>query len=482
MQPSPYAEASPQLPLYERLAGQIRQQIEAGAYQPGHRLPSVRQASSEHNLSVTTVLQAYQVLENQGWIEARPQSGYYVRPRSAPAVLEPETSCPPDHPCEVSVEELVRRVLHDSTNPNLVQFGAAIPAPELLPTQRLKRILAGLLRQEDVRQYSCGIPEGVEELRVQVAQCILRAGVVISPDDLLITNGALEALNLSMQAVCRPGDLVAVESPTYFGILQIMEAQGLRVLEIPTHQRDGISLEALRFAIEHHPVKAAILVTNFSNPLGSCMPDENKRQLVEMLAERDIPLIEDDLYGQLHFDEQRPRVAKSYDSRGNVLLCSSFCKDISPSLRVGWLVPGRYFQRIARLKMNLNLGTALLPQLAVAHYLSSGGYEHHLRRLRRTYAEKVSLMADAVQRYFPAGTNVTRPRGGFVLWVQLPEQVDSLVLYNQAVQAGITITPGHLFSAGDKYRNYIRLNAAYWSYQSLAALQRLAGLVEKLAG
>lgn len=467
--------------LYERLAAEITRQIEHGTYRPGHRLPSVRQASQQRDLSVTTVLQAYQVLEDRGLIESRPQSGYYVRSNFASSTPNPEISSPPLEPSEVSVQELVMMVLRDNLNPKLVQFGAAVPALELLPIAKLNRILATIARSGNIPLNVCSLPEGQEVLRVQVSQRALPSGCELAPSDLIITSGCMEAISLSLRVVCNPGDLVAVESPTYFGLLQMLQALGLQALEIPTHHRDGISIGALRFAIEHYPVRACALITNFNNPLGSCMPDESKKELVELLDEYDIPLIEDDIYGELYFDGRRPQVAKSYDRKGQVLLCSSFGKDISPGLRVGWLAPGKYLEKITYLKMATTLGTAILPQVAVAEMLASGGYDHHLRRIRRAYAEKVAQMSQAVCRYFPEGTRVTSPSGGFVLWVQLPEKVDSLILYQKAVKAGITIAPGHIFSANDKYRNFLRLNAAYWSSQTLWALQKLGEISKQLS-
>jgi DNA-binding transcriptional MocR family regulator len=469
------------IPRYERLASELSRQIEKGAYRPGDRLPSVRQSSKERSLSVTTVLQAYQLLESRGWIEARPQSGYYVRTRQAAAAApEPAVSSPPVQPNRVRIDEMMLRMLHDSTLPGVVQFGAALPDPDLLPTARLNRLMAAAARTPDKRLGTCGIPEGIDELRAAVAQRSLRSSLELHPDEILITNGAMEALYLGLGAVCRPGDLVAVESPTYFGVLQALELLNLRVLEIPTHHQTGISLDALRFALEHHPVKAIMLVPNFSNPLGSLMPDENKRRLIELLEEFDLPLIEDDIYGELHFDEARPRVVRSYDNHGRTLLCSSFSKDISPSFRIGWIAPGRYYDQVRRMKMALNLGSAPLPQMAVAAFLTSGGYDQHLRRLRREYARRMSLMGQAIIKHFPEGTRVTCPRGGYVLWVQLPEQVDSLELYTPALENGINIAPGPMFSASPaKYRNYLRLNTAIWSYSALVALEKLAGLVRQ---
>lgn len=467
------------IPLYEQLATELAQQICSGVFNPGDRLPSVRMVSRQKGISITTVLQAYQLLEDRGAIEARPQSGYYVRSQRLPSISipEPEISTPPPDPSQVRVDEMVQRILKDTVNPGLVQFGAAIPAPDLLPTSRLNRILARLAREDDPRFYICGIPEGCIELRVQVARRAFVYGCNLTPEDIMITTGCMEALYLALHTVCKSGDLVAVESPTYFGILQVLEKLGLRSLEIPTHHRTGISLDALSFALEHNPIRAVIVVSNYNNPLGSCMPEENKRRLVELLAQYDLPLIEDDIYGELSFADQRPGVCKSYDRNGSVLLCSSFSKDISPSYRVGWIAPGRYRQEIERLKFVLNIGTAILPQLAIAEFLDDGGYEHHLRKIRRAYSQKVSAMAHAVLRHFPEGTRVTSPEGGFVLWVQLPQNIDSLALYTRALSAGVTLAPGHIFSATPRYRNFIRLNAAYMSFSAERAVERLGDLV-----
>ncbi len=470
------------IPLYEELAQDLSGQIEQGTFRLGERIPSVRQLSEQRNISVTTILRAYRLLEDRGLIEARPQSGYFVQTHPIKAMPGPDMSAPSPDPTQVSIAELTLMVLRDTLKPNLVQFGAAIPHPDLLPTAKLNRILASVVRRVDVPQNVCGAPEGRPELRVQVAQRAFAAGCHLSPDDIIITSGCLEAISLALRAVCRPGDAVAIESPTYYGILQALESQGLTALEIPTDCKYGMSLDALRFALDHHPVRACLTLTNFSNPLGSCMPEDHKKELVELLAERDIPLIEDDIHGDLYFSGQRPSVAKSYDRKGLVMLCSSFSKDISPSYRVGWIAPGQFVSKLQHLKMATNVSTATLPQIAISEFLSSGSYEHHLRRIRRAYAQKVTQMAQGIMRYFPEGTRVTTPAGGFVLWVQMPDTVDSLVLYKQALKVGITLAPGYIFSATPQYRNFIRLNAAYWSYEAEKALQRLGKLVHNLAG
>jgi DNA-binding transcriptional MocR family regulator len=316
---------------------------------------------------------------------------------------------------------------------------------------------------------------------VQIARRLVNAGCSLSPSEILITSGGTEAIDFSLHAVCRPGDIVAIESPSYFGTLQTLEAHGLRALEIPTHPRDGISIEALEFAIEHNPIRAVVVISNFNNPLGSKIPDQRKRDLVDLLARHNIPLIENDVCGELYFDDKRPLVCKAFDTKGLVILLSSFSKDISPGLRLGWVAAGRYSADTEWLKFTLSASSPTLSQMAVAEFLESGSYDQHLRRIRREYAHNVELMSDAVMRYFPEGTRLTRPAGGFILWVQLPENVDSLELYKLALQSGITLAPGHVFSATFQFSNFIRLNAATFNYSTERALEKLGGMVKDMA-
>jgi DNA-binding transcriptional MocR family regulator len=467
--------------LYEEVASRIAHWIEQGTFRPGERIPSVRQMSLQEGVSVNTILQAYLILEARGLIEARPQSGYYVRSNMQTALLEPEMSTPEKDPSRVSLHELTLMLLGDTQNPNLVQLGTALPNPDLLPIRKINHILNSVVRQHNEQGNLYTLPPGIEALRLQIAHRMVTSGCDVSPADIVITSGGIEAIDLCLRAVCRPGDIVAVESPTYFGTLQSLEANRLRALEIPTHPREGISLDALQFAIEHTPVRACLVISNFSNPLGSCIPDEKKKELVQLLARCEIPLIENDAVGELYFQERRPKVAKAFDQAGLVLLCSSFSKDISPGLRIGWSVPGRFKAEVEWLKFTTSVGVGTFPQLAVAQYLASGNYDYHLRRIRREYAYNVSMMSQAVMRYFPPETRLTRPSGGFVLWIQLPEPVDSLELYALALKGGITLTPGYVFSATQQYSNFIRLNAACWSYEIERAIERLGVMIAELA-
>jgi len=468
------------MPLYEKFAQDLEDQVLAGTFPAGVRIPSIRESSVQQGISFSTVLQAYQVLENRGIIEARPQSGYYVKLQPKRRVPEPDYHPLQGSPAQVSIDELTFHLIHDNLNLNYAQFGAASPNPQLLPTLKLNRILAELARDGKI-PHDVGMPvQGSEPLRIQVAQRAFSYGCEITPDELVITAGCTEAMCLCLQAVCQPGDLVAIESPTYFGILLALEAQHLRALEIPSHPRTGMSLEALEFALENHPIKAVIAVPNFSNPTGSLIEDEDKAALVKLLAARGVPLIENDINGELYFSERRPRVCKSYDRDGLVLLCSSFSKDISAGFRVGWVAPGRFYRQVQSKKYAWNIRTSVLPQLAIARFLENGGYDHHLRKIRRAYEDKITAMSQAILSHFPEGTRITEPGGGFVLWVQLPGHLDSVRLYQEAVKAFIAIAPGYIFSPTHKFNDCIRLNASCWSAQSEEDLARLGMVVKRL--
>jgi DNA-binding transcriptional MocR family regulator len=395
--------------LYMRIFRRIALMIEQGTLRPGDRVPSVRKLSRQEGVSVSTVLQAYTQLEARGLIEARPQSGFYVRPRLWAPPAEPGMSKPSGKATPVSAGELTLNILKAVRNPGLVALGTAIPSPELLPTQQLNRMMASIGRRDQSAGNSYDVPPGALQLRVQVARRALDYGCLLAPDDIVTTTGCQEALNLCLRAVAGPGDTIAVESPTYYGILQMIGALGMKALEIPTHPRDGVSLDALEYALEREKIAACLFTPTFNNPLGCAMPDENRKELVKMLAGRGIPLIEDDIYGDIAFGPQRPRAAKSYDPEGMVLLCDSFSKTLAPGYRVGWCAPGRFQKKVEHLKFTNTIANPTLPALAIAEFLATGGYEHHLRRVRRVYAEQVGLMTAAVAASFPDGTKVTRP-------------------------------------------------------------------------
>jgi len=464
--------------LYEKVGSEISALIEGGTYRAGDRLPSIRQLSSKFSVSINTVMQAYAVLEDRRIIAARPQSGYYVCAR-APEIREERL---PRKvlltPSKVTISDLCQQVIRNMMDKSLLPLGSAIPHASHLPVEKLSRIMAGELRRFGKESAGYMMPPGSERLRTQIAKRSILAGFSVRPDQVLITSGCVEAVLLALRATCRAGDTIAVESPFYFNFLQLVAEMGLKALEIPSTMKEGISIEALRYAIEQNRISACLVIPNFGNPLGNLMPDERKRELVDLLAEHNIPLIEDDIYGDLIFGNERPIAAKAFDRKGLVIYCSSFSKTIAPGYRVGWTIGGRFQGEMERLKMMINLATASPTQLALAEFLATGGYDHHLRTIRRIYARNISVMTDLVVRHFPAGTSMSRPRGGFILWVELPQGTDSLALYHKATEEGISITPGPLFSLSGKFGNYIRLSAAYFDEKverAIETLGRLAG-------
>jgi DNA-binding transcriptional MocR family regulator len=467
--------------LYKQVALRISELIQHGTIRPGDRVPSVRRCSEQQGVSIATVLQAYRLLENRGIIEGRPQSGYYVRAQRWVAPPEPGMSKPTPRAVEVQVSDLVMQVVKAGRDPSLVRLGATLPCPEMLPLQELHRTMSAVGRHSPRAANSYDPPPGNHSLRTQVARRAMEAGCTLAPDDIITTVGVTEALNLCLRAVAKPGDVIGIESPAFFGILQIIESLGMRVCEIPTYPREGICLDELAQRLDSCRIKACVFTLNFSNPLGSCMPDDKKQKLVKLLAERKIPLIEDDLYGNLAFSPTRPKVAKAFDEEGLVLLCDSFTKTLSPGYRVGWVAPGRFKPKVEFLKFVNTAANPSLPQMAIAEFLQNGGFDHHLRKIRRFYSDQMQCMSAAVSRYFPAGTKATRPAGGMCLWVELPANVDSVALYHEAMAAKISTAPGPIFSAKQKYRNFIRLNFGNpWTEKIENAVWDLGGIVQRM--
>jgi len=463
------------LKLYETLADELAGLMAAGVLRPGERLPSVRQQQERRGVSPSTVFQAYYQLEARGLIESRPRSGYYVAPRRMLAAPEPEVSRPDAASTTVDVSELVFQVLEASRAPDIVPLGSAFPSPLLFPLDKLGRAVASSMRHIDPWSTVADLSPGNAELRRQIALRYQLDGVQVAPDDIVITNGALEALNLCLQAVARPGDTVLVESPSFYAALQALERMGLKAVEVATHPREGIELDALAAALEQHKPSACWLMTSFQNPLGSLMSPEKKQALVDLLAAHDVPLIEDDVYGELYFGAQRPALAKRFDGKGLVMHCSSFSKCLAPGFRVGWAAAGRFARQVERLKLTTSLAAAMPSQLALAEYLGQGGYERHLRQLRGALAGQLQKMLAAIEGHFPDGTRVTQPQGGYFLWVVLPESVDALELHRLALAQGISIAPGPMFSAKRGFRNCIRLNyGQVWEDGAVAVLGMLA--------
>lgn len=467
--------------LYDDIASKIMLHIDNGIYPQGTRLPGVRRISQQFGVSISTIVQAQRQLENLGLIEARPRSGYYIRLRPWLKPALPTTSQPALKPTPVTGQELVLQLAQATNRPGFVQLGAAVPDESFMPMRAFQRSLSKIARHYGNRAATYAFPPGLPELRQQIARRMHLCASPTDPSRVLITNGCQEALSLALQTVAQPGDIIAIESPTFYGLLQVIESLGMKALEIPTDPQTGLSIPALELALEQWAVKACVLIPNFSNPLGSLMPVEHKQQLVALAHHHDLLLIEDDIYGDLGFSGTRPPNLLSFEtdaSNGKVIYCSSFSKTVAQGLRIGWLVlPERFFQRAEYLKYVTNLAAPTLPQLALADFLAHGGYERYLRQVQSRYAQQVTLFSRAISQHFPPGTKVTQPKGGFVLWVELAEATDTLKVTQQLLKQGISIAPGQIFSATQKYRHCIRLSCAQpWTATMEQALMTLGRL------
>lgn len=444
--------------LYLDLADRTEALIHSGVLRVGDRLPSVRQACRTHGVSPVTVTQAYHLLESRGLVEARPKSGYFVRPRLGARLAEPSMTRPDAGETALEVSDFIFQILDSVRDPSVVPLGSSFPSPYLFPLDRLGRFLATAARRLDPLATVTDLPPGNEELRRQIALRYLAQGASVSPQEIVVTSGAMEALSLCLQAVTRPGDVIAVESPTFYAGLQASERLGLRVIEIPSHPREGVSLPALADALQRHPVKACLLMLNFANPTGARVPDEARRELVQLLARHEVPLIEDDVYAELYFGREAPLCSKVEDDDGWVMHVSSFSKCLAPGYRIGWVAAGRFAERIRRLKLATSLATTVPVQIALAAYLKHGGYDTHLRRLRQRLEAQAVMLVEAVEQHFPAGTRLVRPQGGYFAWLELPDGADALRVHQQARERGISVAPGPIFSARRDFANHLRLN------------------------
>ncbi|MDO7912596.1 GntR family transcriptional regulator MpaR [Pseudomonas sp. 22-AL-CL-001] len=466
---------------YERFADDIAELIRSGVLGPGQRVPSVRYASQAHGVSPSTVFQAYYLLERRGLIRARPRSGYYVNAHLAQPFHEPSQPTLTRQSTEVDVSGLVFSILDSMKDPATVPFGSAFPSPTLFPLQRLARSLASASRAMDPRVVVTDLSPGNPHLRRQIALRYMVGGLVLPIEELLITNGALEALNLCLQAVTVPGDLVAIEAPAFYACLQILERLKLKAIEIPVHPREGMDLDALSQALQTHPIKAVWSMTNFQNPMGASMPEARKQALVALLREHQVPLIEDDVYAELYYAAQAPKPAKAFDTEGLVLHCGSFAKSLAPGYRIGWVAAGRFAPQVERLKLMTSLCASMPAQAAIADYLQHGGYDRHLRRLRHALEGQQASMRAAVARYFPPQTRVSQPSGGYFLWLELPEQVDSLALFRIALAQGISLAPGPIFSPTRGFAHCIRLNYGMpWTPVEEQAMATLGQIIRSL--
>lgn len=465
--------------LYEKFSTEIREKIDHGYYHSGEKLPSIRDMSVSRGVSISTVQEAYQLLEDTGVLFSKPKSGYYVQSNPSNDLL-PDTSRPEQKPVEIENWEKALELTTTESHHGFIAFGGGGPDITLKTLKPLQRIHAEISRQQPKRIFENAKGKGLKELRVQIARLMQNSGCYLHEDEIVITTGCQEALSLGLKAITQPGDIIAIDSPSFYGSMQAIQSNNLKVIEIPTNPKTGINLEALEMALEQWPIKAIQLIPTVNNPLGYVMPEENKIKLLKLAERYDFAIIEDDIFGDMVYQKPRPKTIKSFDTEGRVLLCSSFSKTIAPGLRIGWIAAGRYGELVTHLKFVSSLGSTALPQMALAEFVEQGHFDKHLRVARTQYQKGRDCMINWVKRYFPESTKMTYPQGGVGLWVELPGEVDTLELNEILRTFKIGIAPGGLFSAAGKYKNCLRLNYATAPDSKIEAAVKVVGEQAKL--
>ena len=465
--------------LYLQIANNIEVLINNEVLKVGEKLPSIRMVSREQGVSMSTAQSAYFELESKSLIEPRPKSGYYVSQSLMRNLELPSSSKPEKRLSKSSPQNLVGKVYDTIGEKNITRFSLGIPANEFLPVPKLNKAMLQAMRELEGSGTGYEKSEGNIKLRRYISRWSLNWGGRLTEHDIITTSGCLNAITYCMMALCQRGDWIGVESPVYFGILQLAESLGLKIIELPTHAKTGVELDYFKKMITNKKIKAVLLVSNFNNPLGSCMPDEHKKEVVNLICKHGVPLIEDDLYGDIYFGSSRLKSCKTYDEEGFVLWCSSISKTLAPGYRVGWVAPGRYFEKIKNLKMLQSISSATLTQEAVANFFESGSYESHLRKLRHTLHTNCLQYIRAIGEYFPKGTKVSRPQGGLFLWVEMNKKINTIDLYEKAIKNKISIAPGNMFTLQNQFRNCMRLSYALpWNEKLESSLKLLGKLAE----
>ena len=467
--------------LHESLARELGGQIRRGLLRPGERMPSLREIGRRQRVSISTAVEAYQNLEREGLVDARERSGYYVRAPASDLPTGDRTIRLQSRAPQALCNPALLGVLDVLSRSDLLPMHATSPAPALLPGVALSVAAATVARRHPESLLKYSEPQGESVLRDQVVRRYLRCGVEVDRDEVVITAGAMEAMSLALRCVSRAGDIVLVETPTYYGILQAVAALGLRVIEIPNRSANGIDVAGLAGLLDRHAVRAAVLVPNINNPTGSITPDSAKRELVAACTQRGVAIIEDDLYGELAFAGDRPLPLRAFDRQDTVITCGSFSKTLAPGLRVGWVLGAGRTAELVRAKCFSTLATATLPQLTIAHYLARHDFDRMLRKLRRELATNAQRCRSAILRHWPEHTRVSDPAGGMALWLELPEPLSGQSLFEAAIARGIGCLPGHLFSSRGDYRGHLRLGyGVRWNERVEAGVRELGRLATRL--
>lgn len=470
------------MPRYRAIANKITADIESGALGAGDKLPSLRDACVRWRVSLITAKGAYRLLERQGSIEARPQSGYYVLP---PSVREQPTPYAPRHGIASPSEELriISQIIGAHSPNGMRALGAAIPSAELLPLKTLGRYAARVARRSGDSVSEYGPPAGSMRLREELARHYRSLRAKVLPSDIVIHNGALDAITTTLRAITRPGDTIVLESPTYYLFMHAAASLNLRVISVPHIPGEGIDLAVLRRVLTSHTIQAIVVIPNFHNPTGSLMPLAAKQELLRLANRHKTTIIEDDAYGELAFSGQRPVPLLALDTKGIVAHCASVSKVLGPGVRVGWSISRTLQPLIEQARFLGSISCPTLTHEIVAEYLICDGLRRHCRLMGRRLEIQTEEYRAALQEALPAGTKVTRPEGGFLLWVELPKGADTTALYTSTAAKQTGMTPGIIFGNHPEAKRFFRLSCgSLCSPQVRASIARLGDAAKSQIG
>ena len=458
---------------YQRLMAQLIALIEQQKITAHQQLPSIRELSSQHAVSLNTVKRCYTALEAKGYVYARNKSGYYVAQRKSRDYPSLDTTA-----LTISKLDLLNEIHAAASHKDRVPLGSVQLSPELFPIEAIRRSLKRSATYLKAENFLLAPKEGEPVLQQALAEHLAEDGIYSAAQDIIITNGCTAALNAAISALSGMADSIAVPVPAFNGHLQLLANMGRKVIEIPSND-DGIDLASLAQVMRLGIAKACVLTANYQNPLAYCLSDADKQQIAELAATYQFPVIEDDVYGECGFLPRRPLPIKHWDAQGYVIWCGSTSKTLSRNFRVGWCVGGEGIGgfRAKFIALNSTVNTPL--QLYLADFIYSRAYRAYLSRLGGKLQQQLRQYREAVLAIFAGKcVSLSQPQGGYWLWIELPPGNNSLQLYQQAMQQQINIVPGVVFGEQQDFSRYIRINTGVpLNARIEQALHTLASLI-----
>lgn len=463
---------------FEEFTTDIERSIREGFYKPGHKLPSVRDLKKQYNTSISTIQNGYEHLIILGLVTSIPKSGYYV----AAPVNQRRDNLTQENPIvrDAIFERNIELITSGHGNKKLVEFNVATPGDLIISQKLLLRTMQHVIREKGVGLLKYYPTNGLDELKSNIIKHAAGYQTRINPWELLITDGALQALYIALSAVCGPEDVVAVESPCVFSVLEVIRVLKLKVVEIPVALTNGFDVDFLKKACGQNKIKAIVITPNFHNPTGILLDDDAKKELVKISQQHHIAIIENDIYGDLNFGGKRPSTIRSYDESGLVMTYSSYAKTLAPGIRLGWLAAGKFLRAAEQIKFSMGSTVSPVYQETVNRLLATNSYDRHLRAFRMLLAKNAFSTINLLSQHFPKDTSIVPPAGGYNIWVKMPDYIDMNNFYNECERIGVKFTPGYTFSFTEMFSSNFRIVFAdKYSALKIRALELVGNTVSR---